>query len=303
MLPSRFPSGLTGEEGLDREVLSMGTTLGIHLEGAPRVRLQGTSSLLLEEVERIERACSLTREDSAWSRLNRAGGRTVNLADEWLELLERVGAWRDGAGGAFDPVLLALGRVGAAGQGTLAEARQASGFSLLRLDRSAGTARLAHPGAGLDGGGFIKGYALDAALKVARAQGVPSGWLDFGGQLLTWGRSRAVRVAAPGDRLRPRLALTLPEGASLSSSGCSERGRHLLDPRSGCPCPDWGAVAAVGASGLEAELLSTTLYVLGPDQGPPWAEAQGAAAAFLPHGGGVLATSALSALDPVPVRP
>ena len=287
--------------GLDREVLCMGTRLGLHLQGPRRDQLQQASTRMLEEIDRIEQACSTWRPDSLWSRLNGARGAAVPLEREWLLLLASAQAWQQTTQGAFDPVLLALLRAwdpgSAATETEQAQARAASGSGLLRLDLTAGTARLDHPQAGVEGAGFVKGYALDAALRLALELGVASGWLDFGGQLLTWGRSRQVAVADPGDRARPRIQLRLPEAFSLASSGCSERGRHLLDPRAGRPCPDWGAVAVVASSGLEAEMLSTALYVKGPGDGPPWAAAQGVAAAFLPHRGEVIQTPGFQALE------
>ena len=176
----------------------------------------------------------------------------------------------------------------------LAEARSASGSSLLVLDKNRGTARLLQPGAGVEEGGFLKGYGLDAMRKVS---GVPVGWMDFGGQVLAWGRPLSVDIADPQDRGRVRCTLVL-EAASLSCSGTSERGRHILDPRTGVPCPAWGSTAVVAADGLSADVLSTALYVLGPDRGLAWSEEQGVAAAFLLNDGSVLMSRAFHSLHP-----
>ena len=283
----------------------MGTRLGLHLEGPDRELLRAASARMVQEVERIEEACSTHRDDGPWHRLNGAQGQAVPLAPEWLDLLEAAQAWQTRTGGAFDPVVKALMSVWGVRQGGAAptaegleQARRATGCGLLDLDRASGTARLSHPAAGVEEGGFVKGYALDAARKVGP---VPAGWLDFGGQILSWGRPREVAVADPDDRQRPRLSLHLPDGASLSCSGCSERGRHLLDPRSGEPCPDWGLVAVVAPTGLEAELLSTALYVEGPDAGPTRTWAAEAAAVFLLRGGEVKATPAWRRLAPAEV--
>ena len=278
----------------------MGTRLGIHLEGPDRGRLKEASTRILGEMDRIEAACSTRRPDSPWSRLNAAGCRAIPMEPEWLELLEICQGWSQRSQGAFDPCVKALMDAWGVREGGrtpdrsgLARALQATGCHLLELDRTAGTARLDHPLAGLEEGGIVKGYALDVARRVAR---IPAGWLDFGGQILSWGTVRVVAVADPGDRQRAGITVALPESASLSCSGCSERGRHLLDPRTGLPCPDWGLVAAVAGTGLEAELLSTALYVLGPESGPQWARERDAAAAFLRHDGGVRATPAFERL-------
>lgn len=289
---------------LDRVVLCMGTRLGIHLAGAPPERLQAASEGLLRDMARIEAACSTWRADSQWSRLNAARGAEVALDPEWLDLLAAIQGWNRRTQGAFDPVLMSLMRAWGIREGgrtpspaQVRRARMAAGSRLLVLDRARGKARLADPEAGVEEGGFLKGYALDSGVRVLRAEGVPSGWLDFGGQVLTWGGGREVDVADPDARGQARLKVRLPDACSLSSSGCSERGRHILDPVSGEPCPDWGAVAVVAPSALDADVLSTALYVMGPGRGPGWAREQGVAAVFLLHGGQMVRTPAFSRLE------
>ncbi len=284
---------------LDRLVLAMGTELRLHLEGPGD--LGRASEVALAEVARLEAACSTWDPASTWSRLNAAQGRPVALDREWLDLLAQMKAWQARTEGAFDPVLMALMRAWAIRAGgrtpdpaALAAARRASGAPLLILDRTAGTARLALPEAGVEEGGFLKGYALD---RLRQAVGTPAGLLDFGGQLLAWGAPVEASVADPRDRRLARLTLSLRE-ASLSSSGTSERGRHILDPRTGEPCPDWGSTAVVAADALTADVLSTALYVLGPDAGRTWAERQGVAAAFLLNDGTVRMSPAFRALHP-----
>lgn len=281
---------------MDRQVLAMGTRLG--LSGLRPAAAEAA----LAEVARIEAACSTWRPDSAWSRANGAGGDWTHLEGEWVNLLGEARTWAERTEGAFDPVLGALveawglRRGGASPDpGALAAARGASGIR--RMELREGALRLA-AGARLEEGGFLKGYALDRARAVS---GAPSGLLDFGGQLLAWGEPRPAAIADPGDRGRARVLLRL-ENASLSTSGCSERGRHILDPRTGRPCPDWGAVAVVAPRALEADILSTALYVLGPSEGPAWARRHGVAALFLPRRGAPAATPAFRALHPLFVQ-
>ncbi|HEX9009617.1 MAG TPA: FAD:protein FMN transferase [Holophagaceae bacterium] len=290
--------------GLDRTVLAMGTQLRIHLEG-PGDPGPG-SEAALREVARIEVACSTWDPASPWSHLNEAGGRPVALDGEWLDLLAEMQAWQVCTEGAFDPALGALVKAWGIRQGghrqptalELERARQASGSALLVLDRKAGTARFLDPQAALDEGGFLKGYALD---RMRAATAMPTGLLDFGGQLLAWGHPVEAAIADPLDRQRPRLTLLLKD-ASLSCSGTSERGRHILDPRTGEPCPAWGSVAVVATEGLTADILSTALYVLGPERGLAWAERHGTAAAFLLNDGTIRSSAAFRALHPKELR-
>lgn len=280
-----------------RTVLAMGTTLAWEGRVAPAVQARAFAA-----VSALEARCSTWLPESLWSRLN--GGGPVALPAEDLALLRRVQGLSRATGGAFDPVLGRLvaawglrtgARVPEAAE--LEAARAASGADLLVLGE--GVAEL-RAGAALEEGGFLKGHALDLMAGLAREGGTRSGLLDFGGQLLAWGPARAVSLADPSDRQRPRLSLRL-RNASVSTSGTSERGRHLLDPRTGRPCEAWGSVAVVRPTGLEADVLSTALYVLGPTQGFAWAEAHGVAAAFLLKDGGLRATAPFRALQiPLP---
>ncbi|MFN8011726.1 MAG: FAD:protein FMN transferase [Holophagaceae bacterium] len=290
-----------GQPGLERKVLAMGTVLALHLEGGDQARLQAGAEAALAEVGRIEAACSTWRPESAWSRLNAAEGRAVALDREWIDLLEAAKRWTARTGGAFDPCLRPLmeawdvrGRGRVPGAGERALALRESGAEHLVLDREAGTARLEGRHAGVEEGGFVKGYALDRALAAAREAGARTGWFDFGGQVLVAGE-RVVPVARPGPR--DRLALTVRlRDASLATSGTSERGRHILDPRTGRPCPAWGSVSVVAPTAFEADVLSTALYVMGPTQGLAWAEARGLPACFLHTHGRRRMTDAFAAL-------
>jgi thiamine biosynthesis lipoprotein len=277
----------------------MGTELNLHLAGPGD--LAKASEAALSEATRIEAACSTWNSASRWSQLNTAGGRPVALDPEWLDLLGQMQAWQVRTKGAFDPVLKALMQAWGIRQGgrtpdhgALAKARRASGAGLLKLDRVAGTARLADPEAGLEEGGFLKGYALD---RMRQAAETPEGLFDFGGQLLAWGRPVRVSITDPQERQVPRISFTLTN-ASLASSGASERGRHILDPRTGEPCPAWGSTAVVAADALTADVLSTALFVMGPDVGLAWAERHGLAAAFLLNDGAIRLTHAFHNMHP-----
>ncbi len=297
-LSSQVP-GSAPIPAMDRAVLAMGTELRLHLEGGEDSGKASESALA--ETARIEAACSTWNPASAWSLLNAARGAPVPLSKEWIDLLDQIQTWNLRTEGTFDPVLMALIQAWGTREGgrtpdsrVLAKARQASGSKLLVLDKSRLAARLLDPRAGIEEGGFLKGYALDAMRKAAA---VPAGWMDFGGQVLVWGRPLTVDIADPQDRRLRRCTLVL-NAASLSCSGTSERGRHILDPRRGEPCPAWGGTAVVAADALSADVLSTALFVMGPDRGMAWAERHDIAAAFLLNNGSIRMTRSFLSLHP-----
>lgn len=288
----------------ERRVLAMGTTLWLDLSGPSDSQLQAASERALAEIARIEAGISTWRSDSSFSHLNQAQGAAISLEPEWLDLLESVRHQSHRTGGAFDPALWSLIQAWGLREGgkslsrlALQEARRASGAGMLILDRLKGTAQLRHLKAGIEEGGFGKGYALDRAAKELQAVGTTSGLLDFGGQLLVFGNPRLVTLADPKDRRRPRVSLNLQK-ASLASTGTSEKGTHILDPKSGNLSPAWGSVAVIAPSGLEADSLSTALFVMGPKKGLRWASTHQIPACFLLNNGQIRMSPAFRALAP-----
>lgn len=125
-----------------------------------------------------------------------------------------------------------------------------------------------------DEGGFGKGYAIDRMLALLPEQSI----INFGGQIAVRGTTR-VTIADPSDRKKPVLELTLAN-ASLSTSSNSEQ-MHLVDPRTGEHLPKRGSASVIASDALTADILSTALFVMGPDDGLQWAEANGIAAIFI----------------------
>jgi thiamine biosynthesis lipoprotein len=142
----------------------------------------------------------------------------------------------------------------------------------------------------IDEGGFGKGEALD---RVARVVGSAPWLIDLGGQVMVHGQppdasAWRVGLAHPTERHERLLEIDLTSG-SLATSGGSERdlyldgirAGHILDPRTGRPASFGGSVVAWHQRGLIADVLSTALFVMGPDEGLMWAEARDMAACFL----------------------
>ena len=97
-----------------------------------------------------------------------------------------------------------------------------------------------------------------------------------------------VSIADPDHRDQPLLDVTVRD-ASLSTSAGSEKsftvgGRrftHIFDPRSGEALPQRGSVSVLAPDALSADILSTALYVMGPDEGLKWANEHRVAALFV----------------------
>jgi len=268
---------------VEREAYVMGTRLIVRVN-APGASGREAAEAALSAARAEEDRLSTWRSDTELAALNGRAGEPVAVSRTLLETLVEVGEWVAVTGGAFDPTVGALvdawdlrgeGRVPSIE--ALASARARTGWTSVRLDPGAGTVRLGS-GQWLDSGGFGKGLALRRA-GAALAERGGEGVLDFGGQLLvTGGVSEPVWVAHPADRDRPVAGLRV-SGVSVATTGASERwvevdGRrlgHVLDPRTGQPVPPWGSVTVVAGDPFDADVLSTALFVMGPDAALEWA--------------------------------
>jgi thiamine biosynthesis lipoprotein len=271
----------------------MGTTCTVTVPAGEEAAAQAA----LEEIARVDQFLSTWRDDSELARLNAAADDVpVAVSQELFALLEEVSSLAKTTEGAFNPLVRALVDLWKTRKEGSVPSQPAIGASLARTDPALAHVDRAHStialsrGAAYEEGGFGKGYALDRALGVLAQNGVRRALVDFGGQvsLFGWPDGLEVSIAHPEHRLEPAVVVTLASGSIATSSGSEQTFTvdgtlfsHLIDPRNGRALPPRGSATALDARGLVADVLSTALYVLGPDEGLRWADAHDVAALFI----------------------
>lgn len=238
-------------------------------------------------VQAFEAKYSRFRPDSLISRINAAAGR------DWVAIdaeAERMFALADQVHlltrGILDPTLLPLLRLWnyrapsprVPGRDEVTAAAAKVGWA--RVRREPGRIYLPEEGMGLDLGGFGKEYAVDRVAGLAAAHGIENWLIDFGHDVRVAGAPRDVPCWVVGvedprqpGTVRARLAV---KAGGIATSGDYVRffeagGRrfgHIIDPRTGFPVSNGCvSVTVVANSCLEAGLLSTTAFILGPEEG------------------------------------
>lgn len=292
-------AGAAHPQLISRQVHLMGTTATLSTYDGERGRGLDRLERLLTALETTEAQLSTWRPASEVSRLNAAAGRgPQQMSPSLCAALELGAAWVAHTNGAFDPAVGALmaawdihgeGRVAAPND--VHEALRRSGWQRLRFDSARCSIELPE-GVSIDVGAWGKGEGLDRARAALGAAAAP--WLiDLGGQVAAHGSPPdgggwPVAIAHPLRRSEPLLEVRMTSG-SLSTSAGSERdlhvdGRrigHILDPRTGYPARFTGSVSVWHEQALVADMLSTALFVMGPDGGLRWADARGIAACYL----------------------
>lgn len=279
---------------VERTAWLMGTTLRARVCATTRKIGIAAVDRAFSRVRRLEERLSTWRTDSELTRLNNASpGRWVPLSPETAALLDEVRGWTLATNGAFDPAvgaaieawgLRASGRRPAPAE--LSVARAAAGpdaWELVSIVDEPGRQARARRTAGvrLDAGAFGKGAALRSASAELRTAEVRWALLDFGGQLTLWSRDSSDRwsIGVADPERRDRTVLRLRVGSvSIATTGASERSvwvegerrGHVIDPRTAEPVPAWGSVTVITADPLAADVLSTALFVMGPDAALAW---------------------------------
>ena len=121
------------------------------------------------------------------------------------------------------------------------------------------------PGQAVTLNGIAQGFAADRVRDILRAHGVRHALADTG-ELGGFGRPWRVGIQHP--RVKDAyLALASLEDRFMATSGDYETPGHIKDPATGRVPDALESVTIVARTGLEADALSTAIFVLGPEKG------------------------------------
>jgi thiamine biosynthesis lipoprotein len=256
----------------------MGTALEIAVHDADPTKAASALGAAFEEAQRLDRLLSNYRPESELSRLNGAAGRVVPVSAEFHAYLRRARQDSERTDGAFDITvgpLIDLLRRPDPSPIDIARAHALVGSQLIAFPDSR-TAMLSKEGMALDPGGDGKGYAIDAMVRVLRAHGITSAWIDFG-------RSSMYGLGSPDDHAawtaalpsfdpNSRVTVALRDcGLSVSASLIPEDEdepklrAHIVDPRSGKLLREQRIAIAVAPSATDAEVLTKAILLDGEE--------------------------------------
>ena len=251
------------------------------------------------EMSRLDSLFSAYRTDSEVARLNNAATTASMIISSDLDSVLRVAEWAAQiSNGAFDvtiaPILHLWGfgtdSIGIPAPAKITAQMARVGYKNLELAADVVNQKkmvtFRHPGMSIDLGGVAKGYVVDRGLAVLRQAGIRDAMITAGGDLrtltspLTAGRRyiwiQHPRPANPDSAAQSFFGRFKLEGdAAVSTSGDYERFfindnkryHHIIDPHTGYPSARAVSVTVIAATSVQADALSTALFVLGPERG------------------------------------
>jgi len=152
-------------------------------------------------------------------------------------------------------------------------------YTVLEIDRELSTVYLPVTGMALELGGIAKGYIVDQTMQVLLAEGIEHAYVNAGGDIGLIGTKSdgspwRIGVRHPRDANKI-IAVLSASGGAVVTSGDYERAfieagisyHHILNPKTGMPARELTSVTIIAKTAIEADALSTTIFVLGPLKG------------------------------------
>lgn len=288
---------------VDLTRVRMGTYVTLTAVDESRDRAQEAIGRAFDEMDRL--IAIFSRHDPATpvAVLNDAGALT-GTPPELIDVVHRSLDFHRMSGGTFDitvkPVLDLFAST--VGMGRDMPAVDEIDHVLARvgskhIEISGRHMRFARPGMGITLDGIAKGYIVDRTSETLTGLGIESHLINAGGDIRASGkrsdgRPWTIAVEDPAKKRNYPEVIRLTNGA-VATSGSYEiyydKARvfhHVIDPRSGASPGHNESVSVIARSVMEADALSTSVFVLEPTDGLRFIEGlQGAECLVLGHAG------------------
>jgi thiamine biosynthesis lipoprotein len=284
---------LSAEELFTRVHPAMGTDFTLYIYATDAGAADREADRAFAIVDQLESLLSNYQPQSELSRINSEAGRHAVTTDpETFRFLQESLAWSARSDGAFDITVGKLMKAWGFFRSTghvpsdmeLAWVRAETGWKRVVLHAGTRTVRFTTPGVELDPGGIGKGFAVDAAIQVLRADGVHAALLSAGSSTIYAlgappdARGWKVRVPDPqrpdsehrSTQAGDDISSVMLHDTSLSTANCSEKhfvvgGHqycHIMDPRTLRPVEGRLQATVIAPSATDSDALSNAMFVL-----------------------------------------
>ncbi|MDR2898529.1 MAG: FAD:protein FMN transferase [Spirochaetaceae bacterium] len=213
----------------------------------------------------------------------------VSVSEDTLYVIALAKEFAELTGGKFDPTIGPLVRLWdvtnefprVPSSDEIAEALALVDYRLLEIDEQKSTLYLPVKGMKLDAGGIAKGYAADEIVRILKEEQVRRALIDLGGNIYAFGERERntpwrIGIRDPFQVLNEPVIRINVTNQSVVTSGVYERFfeqdgvryHHILDPETGYPVRNnIMSVTIVTGSSTTADALSTSLFLLGVEEG------------------------------------
>lgn len=246
----------------------------------------------MEMAATFEQYFSDTVADSDVSRINAHPNEAVTVHEETAELISRGLDYGKLSDGRFDITIGRLSDLWDFHEKKIPNASEIENLlahiDYTKVKVNGNQVTLLDADAAIDLGGIAKGYIADKMKEYLESEGISSGLINLGGNVLTLGAkpdggSYTIGIQKPFSTDGTPIVAVDVTDKSVVTSGTYQRyfeqdGRiyhHILDTSTGYPCNNGlSSVTIIGDSSTDGDALSTTVFLLGLGDGMDYVESQ-----------------------------
>ena len=270
----------------------MGTVCAVELWSADVAEGEAAIASVFGDMHRIDELMSTYKDTSEISRVNaEAAMKPVVVSQELFDLVATSIQYSRLSKGAFDITYASVGylydyrRHQHPDDAAIARALPGVDYRNLILDPAARSIRFGRPGMRIDLGGIAKGHAVDRGIALLQARGIGRAMVNAGGDTRIigdrFGKPWVIGIRHPDRKDQVVLRLPLTD-AAFSTSGDYERFfdeggvryHHIIDPKTGRSPHAVRSVTIVASTATRTDGLSKTVFILGPEKGIAFINAQ-----------------------------
>jgi len=268
-----------------RNIRLMGDKFEISVVGNSPLLADEQIDIAIDEINRVEKLLSAFSDDSSINHINRnAGVAPVKADGETFRLINRALQISELTYGAFDITYLADNAFNetTAENNSVKTAKRTlplASYKNIVLDAVKQTVFLKEKGMRIGFGANGKGYAADRAKYVLQMNGVSSGVINFGGDLLAWGLQPNLQPWTVADAditqlNRPfadleisNLAFATSVNAEKYASISNKKFTNVFNPKKGFPVSGITSVSILSPTAEFADALATPILTIGVNAG------------------------------------
>jgi thiamine biosynthesis lipoprotein len=250
-----------------------------------RDRAEEAMGRAFDEIERLTKLMNRFDEATAIAQLNK-DGYLEDLPSEILHVLGNALRYHSLSQGAFDitvkPVVDLFKEKLGGKEGAIPDKKEMDGVlnlvgsGMIRLEGR--EVRFEKPGMGITLDGIAKGYIVDKASELLGRYGIENHLINAGGDIRTRGvkgegKPWTVAIQDPFKTRNYPDLIHMRDGAVATSGNYEiyfdreKMFHHIVDPGTGLSPQLSASVSVLAPEALEADALSTTVFVMEPVQG------------------------------------
>jgi len=270
---------------IERSFYSLGTLNNIKIYNCNDESVLDISQNRVNELDDL---LSAFKPNSDISKLNSNSGKGyVEIHKDTFMLLSRSIEFSKMSSGAFDISIRPLVELWGIGKKNnfipstdeISKVRKLVNYKNIMLDSKNKMAALLKEGQAIDLGGIAKGFAADEVKRILLERNIESAIINLGGNIVTIGNKPdgnrwKIGIQNPLSVRGQNVGVLPITNKAIVTSGSNERFfikdgvryHHIIDPRTGIPSnSSILSVTVVSDCSMDADALTTSLFILGPE--------------------------------------